>query len=534
MIALAALAASLTPAFGQQDRPEIMPGERRPAQKKQTGPRALAVLQLGTNGKASLVPIAILIDGKFWDASSYKANPVPMALEPGTVYEAERTGNALGLFTVGTALHSNAANASIPWLGTGAWQPSGTTQDKPIRKAEPAPLGIAEADAPPRLTRDPNAVHAPPSSGSPSSSTPPVAPSSSAPPRSADSDEPPRLSKGTPSPPPDQPTGSSGGQAPSGSTPPSGSGPSTGGAGSPSASPAGAPSGNSPPADSKPDSTPSAPAKPADAKAGGAKAEDRAPIAVSDSGAGEGNRPRLRRGKPAQSFADEDIPGYSRPGEKASATTGKVSDMVASLHPDVQLIPAISDATSNLLRPFAFDWVKGEEDDRRKQMTQLAKDQLVAYLAARAKASSGGKTDHAPAARHAAGPEPILESVGMAAYDLWRSNQPVMIFTATAHLPPPAAGSAHSDYDSGLEYSIVIVAYPDIYSNLRKLYVGVTDKFHLDITPRLELVDAVDADGDGVGELLFRETSDAGSGWVLYRATGDKLYKMFDSLIPEG
>jgi hypothetical protein len=234
-----------------------------------------------------------------------------------------------------------------------------------------------------------------------------------------------------------------------------------------------------------------------------------------------------------ESFADE-VPGYSRPGEKPSATAGKVAETVPSTKSEVQLFPAISDAASNTLRPFAFDWLSGEEDDRRKQITELAKNQLLAYIAARAKATTGVKPAHAQATHHAAAPEPILESVRMSAYDLWRSNQPVMIFTATAHMPPPAAGNGHSDYDSDLQYSIVIVAYPDIYSNLRKLYVGVTDKFHLDITPRLELVDAVDVDGDGMGELLFRETSDAGTGWIIYRATGDKLWKMFDSLSPEG
>ena len=84
-----------------------------------------------------------------------------------------------------------------------------------------------------------------------------------------------------------------------------------------------------------------------------------------------------------------------------------------------------------------------------------------------------------------------------------------------------------------MQYSVLIVAYPDIYNNMHTLYVGVTDKFHLDITPRLELVDAVDADCDGRGELLFRETSDIGTGWVIYRASPDKLWKLFDSLNPE-
>jgi hypothetical protein len=121
----------------------------------------------------------------------------------------------------------------------------------------------------------------------------------------------------------------------------------------------------------------------------------------------------------------------------------------------------------------------------------------------------------------------------MTAYDLWTNNQPVLVFSAEAHMPPPPAGSAFSALDSDLQYSILLVAFPDTYNNLHKIYVGVTDKYHLDLTPRLELIDALDADGDRRGELLFRETSDNGTGWVIYRASQDKMWKLFDSLHPE-
>jgi hypothetical protein len=106
----------------QEERPQIFPGERKAQRKKDAGPRALGIIQLGSNGKASIIPLAILINGKFWDAGVYKADPVPMALDSGNVYEGERSGSSLGLFTVGSALHSNNPNAAMPWLGTGVWR----------------------------------------------------------------------------------------------------------------------------------------------------------------------------------------------------------------------------------------------------------------------------------------------------------------------------------------------------------------------------------------------------------------------------
>ena len=64
------------------------------------GPRALGVVEFLPGGKARLVPIALWIDGRYYDASLYAANPEPMALEPETVYEATDYGEPTGLFTV--------------------------------------------------------------------------------------------------------------------------------------------------------------------------------------------------------------------------------------------------------------------------------------------------------------------------------------------------------------------------------------------------------------------------------------------------
>lgn len=218
------------------------------------------------------------------------------------------------------------------------------------------------------------------------------------------------------------------------------------------------------------------------------------------------------------------------PGVKPAAATSKAASAPAAAGP-LQLIPAISDAGGPQPRPYTYEWLQGEENDRRAQMTELAKKELAAYLQAQAKAT----TTSAPAAqtaRHktAKPPELVLENVKLSAYDPWTNNQPVLVFSAEAHFAAAAGAQAG---DSDLRYSITLVAHPDIYNNLTKLYAGVTDKYHLDLTPQLELVDVVDADGDGRGEFLFREISDIGTGWVIYRPTADTLWKMFDSLNAE-
>ena len=485
-------------AAAQEERPQIPVGERKAPRKKDAGPRAIAVLQMSKDGKKmSLVPIAILINGKFWDASAYKADPVPMSLDPGTVYEAEQTGSSLGLFTVNNALHSNARNSDAPWIATGAWHPTGSDEPKPSIKADKAPVGItAEDNGPPRLTHDTSAAKttparsgSAPAAGSSTSATP----SSNAPPASSSKsgggsgeDEPPRLSKGS--------------------------------SASSSAS-----------ADSAPPAS-GTPAKPEDSKPA-ITVEGKSNIPTSDSGTAETNRPRLRRGKPAESFADEDVPGYSRPGASTSPEKREKSSEAKAAQEDFKFVPAISDASGPPPHSYAYEWLKGDEEDRRKQITALAKEQVQAYVIAQDKAKIRTTAPQPGKRASVKVSEPILENEQMTAYDLWNSNQPIIVYSAEAHMPAPASTSA--DVNSNMRYSIMLVAYPDIYNNLHKLYSGVTDRLHLDVTPKLELVDAVDADGDNRGELLFREVSDAGNGWIVYRATADKLFKMFDSLNPE-
>ena len=45
----------------------------------------------------------------------------------------------------------------------------------------------------------------------------------------------------------------------------------------------------------------------------------------------------------------------------------------------------------------------------------------------------------------------------------------------------------------------------------------------------MELIDAIDADGDGRGELLFRAINDLGRNFVISRVTADQVVPLYDS-----
>jgi len=486
-----------------QESSEEKPPETKKA-KKVKGPRAVGLLQF-SNGKVTLIPVAILVDGKFYDASVYKAEPVPMALEGGTVYEAEQAGESQGLFTMNGALHSKAAGSVSPWVGTGSYLPHGTEAAKTTHKAENVPVGLDNSgDEPPRLTRKSAAA-----SNSSSASTSP------APAAGTESSEKPG---GSGSPANGSPTGgSSGGNAQKGAGPPADK---TADQNGKKQSPP------TPPKQTSGEQTSTGQASAEQSSPGrGSKGQDSGGQAAQGQEAGKYYRPTLRRGKPTEAAPEEDAPApkAGAPGSVATTSTA------ASAKP-MQVMPAISDAGGPDPQSYKFFWKEGEEDERRKQMVVLAGDELRAYMSARAKGAIAAKQPASKAevsTRKAAGKAapPVFENIQFRAFDVWKNNQPVMILSADAHLPgAPGTASAPETY------SITLVSRTDIYGSLRKLYGGVTDKFHLDVTPRLELIDAVDADGDGRGELLFRETTDAGNGFALYRATGDKLWKMFDSL----
>ena len=426
-------------------------GAQQPRRTKQEkGPRALGLLELAADGKARLIPIAIMVEGKFYDASAYKASPVPLALWSQTVYEAEKTGVSQGLFTIGEAMRVGSDN----WFAEGKWRPAGS-EAKPKRViAKPK---NDEDEGPPKLRRG-----EPESKSSENTSVPPAtapAPPTTAPPSTPDEKKAPSATSPTP----------------------------------PASNPPNAASDDKPPDQPLTTTT-----------------NDEDP-----------NRPVLKRGAPKTEGAVR--PGAStgvprRPAGPAGSAETKPAQP--------QQIPAISDAGGPDPRPYTYDLKPDEEQKYRKGMLALAADAVRAKIKETTPVLEEAKpAPHAAKSAHAAAKQvqPKFDDVQFRAFDLWNTNEPVFVLSATARMAG-ASGSEGSEVSS----FITLVAKKNIYDELHKLYAGVTDARHLDETPRLELVDAVDADGDGRGELLFKRITDVGSTWGIYRAGADQLFPLFE------
>jgi hypothetical protein len=416
------------------------------AQKQSSGPRAVAVVQAGPQGPLRLLPVAIMVEGRFYDASIYRASPVPMALDPGTVYEVMQAGESIGLFTIRTP----AQTANRNWSATGQFEDKHALEAAQAKRPSvaSAPQGQkADAEDRPVLRKNPRKDT--------SASSPPSTPAEKAP---------------TTAPPP---------TASSGSNPPSLHGEAQ--AGAPSLH-----SGTNPSAST-------------------AETESQAP-----------DRPILHRGAPEPERADTKPSAPERASSRSPGSKSKIAP--------ARLMPAISDADGPEPRPYYFVPKPGEEAEFQRKVTQMAQQEIAKYEQARRSAFASAQ----------------ITPQEFRMFDLDSSNQPIFVLSATAKIfdrgPGRRPGRGRPDAAAtqpAPDAFLTVVAHEDVYGELQPMFATVTDAQHLDEFPRLQLVDAVDADGDGRGELLFQKASDSGPGWIIYKPGPDKLATLYDSSNPQ-
>ncbi|HTX74776.1 MAG TPA: hypothetical protein VMD29_01135 [Terracidiphilus sp.] len=200
----------------------------------------------------------------------------------------------------------------------------------------------------------------------------------------------------------------------------------------------------------------------------------------------------------------------------------KVTPTLVGLPADMEQTVAVSDAKNTPDHPWNFSWANpGDALKMKAQMEDIARQALgltpppapAAPVKATSKHASAKKT-----AAPAAAPEPApLEDEQFKVFELAYGSGATMVLTA------------HTQGSAAQEKFVTLIAQPDLYGNVLVLFKSVTDGSHLDETPRMRLVDAVDAMADNRGELLFELRGETQRQFALYRVLRGQATRLFVS-----
>ena len=247
------------------------------------------------------------------------------------------------------------------------------------------------------------------------------------------------------------------------------------------------------------------------------KKEDSASVTGVGSLNDDPDRPNLHRGKPASAMPEDDLP------------------KLTGLPVDVKQMVAVSDAKIREPHDFARPW----EDDAERtailtKMQGIARTKLAGYVVVAPATSAGtaGETGvktgataaaRAPAARRAgaakqkAAPAPVIPLLDEELKGYTLSYGGAATYVYTAH----TAGTG-----AALDY-VTVVAQADALGDLKVAMSSVTDAAHLDRTPRLRLVDAVDVQASNRASLLFELRAQKSRQFGLYSVIGAQADQQF-------
>jgi hypothetical protein len=454
--------------------------------------------------KASrMVPVTVYDGKELQDAGIFLARPAPLALSGETEYELKDNGKTVGLFDI-----NGAGQEQGSWVGFGVWKP--VSKPKPVAQAaRPAKVDSWGDDA----QSERPVLHRKAGSGSGSSTSDSGSGAGGQAPQDPDR---PTLHKKDSSDSSDSSTASTSSSTASDPDRPTlhkktssdstdNSGDSTGTSSSGSASDPDRPTLHKKTSDddSASGTAPTDPDRPKLKKSGGAKSPP-ADVGYVESlpNISDPDRPKLQRGK-------------------VNAEGLTVLPTLMGLPPDMHQEVAVSDAKSRPEHLWSYSWANPDDEGKMKaDMEDLARKALgltppPAPPAPRRTTATSVHRKTAPPPPPPA-PAPLLDEQ-FRVFELAYGSGATMVL------------SAHTDGQGAKQKFVTLVAQPDLYGNVVVLLKSVTDAAHLDDTPRMRLVDAVDAMADNRGELLFELRGATERKFALYRVLRGQADRLFVS-----
>ncbi len=422
-----------------------------------------------------LIPVSLFIDGHLQDAGVYLASPVPMALLAGNVYQLQKSGVPIGDLDLAFARHlvaSDNANTTYDdgWFGYGKFSPPAAPKQSTLRPsttiAKINGLDDLDSDEPHFSSRS-----ATPGSGGAATPIDGTAAASNG----APANDPDRPKLHRPANEPDQTAASTN---PGEST-------------------------TSPDDPDRPTLRHRSPQQADDNKTQSRQASITAPAnSLND----DPNRPTLHRGRPTSELTDADLPKLiGLPGDQ-----------------DLHQIAAVSDATDRTPHDFSRPW--DDESERQTilaKMQTVAREQLAAYEASNgihplkpSPAKPNSRTHRVAPKAKPAQPEALTDET-LTGYTLSYGGAATFVY------------QAHTDGLGSAQRFVTLVAQVNMNSEPEIALKNVTDAMHLDRTPRMRLVDVVDAEASNRASLLFELRAQNSRQFALYRVIGARADQTF-------
>jgi hypothetical protein len=218
-----------------------------------------------------------------------------------------------------------------------------------------------------------------------------------------------------------------------------------------------------------------------------------------------------------------DVTDPDRPRLKRGKSSGGNLEVVPSLMglpPDMRQAVAVSDARSRPEHSWNYEWANADDEAAKKSnLEEMARGALglnPPVPKAAPKRAAAQKTARKSAQPAPPPPAPLVDEQ-FRVFELAYGAGATMVLTA------------HTGGPFAQQKFVTLIAQPDLYGNLLVLLKNVTDGAHLDETPRMKLVDAVDAMADNRGELLFEMRGQTQRQFALYRVLRGQAEKLFVS-----
>jgi hypothetical protein len=261
------------------------------------------------------------------------------------------------------------------------------------------------------------------------------------------------------------------------------------------------------------------------------KKDSSSDTAAASAPADDPDRPTIKKSKKKQPEdvghvnALPEVTDPDRPRLKRGKSTGNGLDVLPSLlglPADMQQAVAVSDAKTRSEHQWTYSWSNPADEAKMKaSLEEMARTALGLTPPPAPPASAPKRTATRKAARLAPAPEPAPPAPLV--------DEKFRVFELSYGSGATLVLSAHTGGPLVQQKFVTLVAQPDLYGNVLLLVKSITDGAHLDETPRMRLVDAVDALADNRGELLFELRGATQRQFALYRVLRGQAEKLFVS-----